>query len=245
MRSVLAAFIFVFILVLVSGSALADYQEQPKHCLKQLKNPCAIWTFKKTHLPRAGMQIFASADALFEISENSIYQIRGMLWVVSDKSVTVESRFGSVKSEGNGEIWTQADDQSFVVRSLANTLIVLPRGDTQGTDLGPGFETRLSYINRNLRMADTSWATPINLVVHLREFNSVVPNAEVFKQKAGSYAGVVLVAAQQAAKDLKKIVDRHVANAQTPGGPKYVDPAMGGRDSYLRKLFRQKNNFAE
>jgi hypothetical protein len=235
-----------FLIFLFTVFASADFQEKPDHCLKSHARPCALWALKKAHIPMAGFQLYVSADALFEVRPLEIYLMRGNIWVVTDKPFVVSSRFGSVKTADKNEIWAEANDEAVLVRAFAKSLQASPRGLSEAIEIQPGFEMRMSYVDIKTGVADYNWPTLVSLAAHLKVFQTLVPSEEVFNEKTEKFASILQDAVKIAAEMDRDAVVRKMASVQqSTSRLKYDKDQSAGRDSYLRKLFRIKSDFAE
>jgi hypothetical protein len=232
--------------VFFCSSVLADYQDKPTHCVKNEVLPCAVWAFKKTHFPRAGMQIYVSENSLFEFRDAEIYLIRGKMWVVNDKPVRVTSRFGAVSAKAKNEIWVEASDESLLTRAFRGELSVVPRGMLEPMQVAAGFEMSLSYVNPKTGVAEYTWPSLTSLSSHLKSFQTLVPSEDLFREKAGDFASVLLRAVKMAAMIDQQAIERKLASEdQLAVKRQRVQLQPDGRDSFLRELFRKKSDFEE
>lgn len=245
MKVLLAMILFYMVSLSVQA---AQFQDYPKNCVKEKRVPCAVWTFKKKKLIWDETIIFASANSLFELQKNRLYQIRGYLWIVSSKKpYQVISRFG-IASTKSGHIWSEVKDDKMVLRSLKNTFEVIPRGaETTVMKLVPGFETHLSFIDQKKGVAEYTIPSVMNFREHLRVFGRVFPyHIMDFKEALYNLGQVVVKATKLASHWHKSLVERKLASLEEKALRDRDEAIYKARlDKYLRRIFREKNNFEE
>lgn len=227
----------------------AHYEEYPNGCGADQYSDCAIWSVEKASLKRSGAFIFSSKNSFYQISGNRIHLVRGQIWAVAGaKSLVVSSSYGDVLVPKKGHLWAGIETGQFLVRALKTPVKIQPIGyKREVAILPPGFETRLSFVKQETGKAEYQIPTVINLREHLRVFGRVFPYHYLdYKEAVYALGKSIQKATAISAHWHKSLAERKIAMViEERMKRKELSDYRRRIDSYLRRLFKEKNNFEE
>ena len=222
-------------------------QDYPLGCVKEKKKPCAVLALKKTEVVWGQALVYTSADTLFEIQNNKIYLVRGALWVFSSKPYRIISRFGEVFTD-KGMLWAEVSEKKMILKSLKNNMSVVPRGFKASSFVLPkGFATTLSFVEQAEGVAEYSIPAVIDLKSHLRVFAEVFPYHRMnYKDTLYNLGRIIHKATQLSSQWHKSLVERRIASLNEMAKRRKAEAIRKDRlESYLKRIFTEKNNFEE
>lgn len=231
---------------ILSFSSQAEISVEPAGCLAKFTPPCAVLTHDKSELLFPGVRVFTSRDSLIEFrSANEAFVARGLVWFHAELPVKVFTKFGSFA--GTGDFWVEMSEDVIVLKSLKGTAQVTPRGSATSIELPVGHEMELRGVDPRRGVAGSTWPVTLKLAQHLSVIAKVFPYELMNFQEHSLYLGRVTAQAAEAnGRWYQAAVERKIANhTEREHRLKYEAKRATIRDSYLRRLFRQKSNFEE
>ncbi len=220
----------------------------PANCLKDKVYPCAIYAYSKTFFTHAESQYYVSADTLLELrSDSEMVLHKGILWSQQKHGVHLQTIFGAVHLSAASEGLIDVGVQQITVSSTKGTLTVQPRGEKEDVSLIAGTQIYLWPMDYQEHSSAVSFPRVLELKTYVKTVSKVFPFTEInFQKHIESVAQKTVLASQQQALWNKTIVERKIAHVQEQERRRrYVSEYEKERAEYLRKRFRQKNNFEE
>lgn len=237
-------------LILVSQFISASGTQWPERCVTQQIYPCAVHTSGKTYFSVNQNQYFLSKNSLIEFtSPNDVYLAKGIVWVKSENKLKISSSFGLILAQSKSEfvVTRQEEVHQSTISVLAGELSVVAKADKESYLLTEGMEVDMGPVNYERKMASVSLPKVISLNRYLKSIERVFPFSEFnFQEHIDLMAQSIHRALQRHSKWNKTIVETKITDAnERKARQKYDAEYSSRRDSYLKKLFRQKNNFEE
>lgn len=221
----------------------------PEDCLKKQIYPCAVQAYKKTFFSVGENKFFLSANGLIEFQKsNEVSFSKGVLWVQSSEPLTIKNIFGTVQSQKTkAQVVVDASGDEVVVSVIEGSLQVQARADKDVYKLTKGHSVELGPVSYEKKAAFISLPHVVTLKSYLKSIEQVFPFSEFnFQEHIDLMASSIQQALRLQSKWNKTIVERKIANAEDlKVRQKYEREHSQRRDQYLRKLFRQKNNFED
>lgn len=235
----------------VSQFVFANGTQWPERCLTQQTYPCAVQSSAKTYFTFQQNQFFLSKNTLIEFtSSNEARLMKGIVWVKSEGPLNMRSAFGSVVAHSKKSefvVTHKVEDHQGTVSVLSGDVSVMARADKESYFLTEGMEVDMGPVDYERKMASVSLPKVISLKRYLKNIESVFPFSEFnFQAHIDLMAQSIQRALLRHSKWNKTIVETKIADAnERKVRQKYEAEYSSRRDSYLKKLFRQKNNFED
>ena len=238
-----------WLLILIMNQVNADGGTQwPDRCLKSKTHPCVLYVHKKTYFSLEKDQFFFSKDSLLEwTGKEQISFYKGISWMKFTESMDVELPFGNLQVAPDSEIVIDLKDNRVVVCVLSGKVRVAARADQNSYELTEGSEVEMGPVDYQRKVASISLPRTITLPAYLKAIQKVFPfsdfNFQEHLEKVGKSirSGLLLQS-----KWSQTIVETKMSDARRDKiRQKYEAEHAQRRDSLLRRIFRQKNNFEE
>lgn len=241
--------LFFWLLFLLLNQSNAESGTQwPDRCLKNKTFPCALYIHKKSYFTFEKNQFFFSKDSLLEWTETEkISLYKGISWMKFTEAANLELPFGNLHVASESELVIDLQDGRLIVSVLSGKVRVAARADQNGYDLTGGTEVELGPVDYKRKAASISLPRPIVLPSYLKTIQKVFPfsdfNFQEHLEKVGKSlrSGLLLHSNWS-----QTIVEMKLSDARRDKvRQKYEAEHAQRRESLLRRLFQQKNNFEE
>ncbi|MBY0384284.1 hypothetical protein K2X05_03920 [bacterium] len=239
-----------FIAITLAQLVFAGGAQWPERCVALQIYPCVVQSDDKIYFSVNQNQYFLSKKSLIEfISPNEVRLMKGIVWVKSENKLQMSSAFGVISTHSKSEFIFSQQEQThqITVSVLSGELNVMARADKESYLLSEGMEVDMGPVDYERKMASVSLPKVISLNRYLKSIERVFPFSEFnFQEHIDLMAQSIHRALSRQSKWNKTIVETKIADAnERKARQKYEAEYSSRRDSYLKKLFRQKNNFEE
>lgn len=237
--------------VTLSHFVFASGVQWPDGCVAKQIYPCVVQASGKTYFTVQESQYFLSKNSLVEFaSPNEVRLMKGLVWIKSENPLSVSSSYGSLKTRSIKSEFVlshQEQDHLTTVSVLLGDLRVAARADKESYFLSEGMEVDMGPVDYERKMASVSLPKVISLNRYLKGIERVFPFSEFnFQEHIDLVAKSIHRALYRQSNWNRTIVETKIADAnERKVRQKYEAEYSLRRDSYLKKLFRQKNNFEE
>lgn len=241
--------LFSWLLFLILNQGNADGGTQwPDRCLKNKTHPCVLFVHKKSYFSLEKDQFFFSKDSLLEwTGKEQISLYKGISWMKFTDAADVELPFGNLQVAPESELVVDLKESRVVVSVLSGKVKVAARADQNAYELTEGTEVELGPVDYQRKVASISLPRTIVLPNYLKAIQKAFPfsdfNFQEHLEKVGKSirSGLLLQS-----KWSQTIVETKMSDARRDKiRQKYEAEHAQRRDSLLRQIFRQKNNFEE
>ncbi len=241
--------LFSWLLFLILNQGNADGGTQwPDRCLQNKTRPCVLFVHKKSHFKLEKDQFFFSKDSLVEwTGKEHISLYKGISWMKFSEIADVELPFGTLQVTPESELVVDLKDNRIVVSVLSGKVRVAARADQSAYELTEGTEVEFGPVDYQRKVASISLPRTIVLPNYLKSIQKAFPfsdfNFQEHLERVGKSirSGLLLQS-----KWSQTIVETKMSDARRDKvRQKYEAEHAQRRDSLLRRIFRQKNNFEE
>lgn len=241
--------LFSWLLFLIINQSNAEGGTQwPDRCLKNKTHPCVLYVHKKSYFTLEKDQFFFSKDSLLEwTGKEQISLYKGISWLKFTDPANIELPFGNLQVAPDSELVIDLKEGRVIVSVLSGKVRVAARADQNAYDLTDGAEVELGPVDYERKVASISLPRTIVLASYLKSIQRAFPfsdfNFQEHLEKVGKSirSGLLLQS-----KWSQTIVETKLSDARRDKiRQKYEAEHAQRRDSLLRRIFRQKNNFEE
>ena len=240
----LISFLFLFFQqVQASGGT-----QWPDRCLKSNTYPCVLYIHQKSHFTLDDNRLYLEKESLLEWTQkNLIVFYKGTAWFKLSEATRVEAPFGVVHASSDAEIVLEMQDHRLITRVLAGRVQVSARGDSQAYSLVAGTEVELGPVDYSRKVSSISLPRAMSMHSYLKVIQRVFPFSDLnfqehIEQVAKSIQSGLRLQSQWSQTIVEtKLSDDHRDKVRQKYEAEYAER----RDSLLRKIFRQKNNFED
>lgn len=240
----LRLFFFVSLLGQISQAQMVDH---PKGCVEEKSSPCAVWSVEKGRAHFKDAMVLSSPGSFYQFQGDSLYVAKGYVWVYSSKSVVLRSRYGQARMN-QGSVWMEVNKENMKVKSFKAEVSVWPKGEaSRSLSLYPGFEMSVGAMDYETGKREVSIPRAIDLREQIRVFGSTFPYELMnYKKTLAHLAKVIKEAFRVSRLWEQALVERKIASVKEAKALAKEEQVYRNRlDKYLRKLFKEKNNFLE
>jgi hypothetical protein len=241
-------FLSWLLILIIDQSNASGGTQWPDRCLKNGTNPCVLYVHKKTYFTLEKDQFFFSKDALLEwTGKQQLSLYKGISWMKLAEAAEVDLPFGTLRVAADSELVIDLKDSRAVVSVLSGKVKVAARADKNSYELIEGTEVEMGPVDYQRKVASISLPRTIALPSYLKSIQKAFPfsdfNFQEHLERVGKSirSGLLLQSKwSQTIVETKMSDDRLDKIRQ-----KYEAEHAQRRDSLLRRIFRQKNNFEE
>lgn len=242
----MAPWLSLFFLVKMTFASGAQW---PEGCIHKKIFPCAVYSYKKTYFKLDENQFFIAKDSLieFQSSQEASFS-KGTLWAQVKDGFHLKSPYGelTLKKE-SGQVVVDYFEQGVDVRVVDGYFDVKARADRESYVLSSGLSVQLGPVEYGRKMASVTFPKVYFLKDYIKSIEKVFPFLEFnFQEHVDKVAGSIrqglsLQSRWNQTIVEQKLVDDHDKKVRQ----KYEAEFSSRRDRFLRRLFRQKNNFED
>ena len=229
----------------------ASGMQWPSRCITQQIYPCVVVSSDKTYFTVDENQYFLANKSLIEFTAaNDVRLMKGIVWVKSEKSLKITTSFGMVSTRSQKSEFVLSHHQQESVSTvsvLSGDLSVTAKADKDSYFLSEGMEVDLGPVEYERKIASISLPKVISLNRYLKSIEKVFPFSEFnFQEHIDLMAKSIHRALHRQSRWNQTIVETKIADAnEKKARQKYEAEYSSRRDSYLKKMFRKKNNFED
>ena len=238
-----------WLLIFILNQGNADGGTQwPDRCLKNKSHPCVLYVHKKSYFTLNKDQFFFSKDALVEwTGKEQISLYKGISWMKFTGATHVELPFGNLHVTPGSELVIDLKDSRVVVSVLSGKVKVAARADENAYELTEGTEVELGPVDYQRKVASISLPRTIVLPNYLKSIQRAFPFSDFnFQEHLESVGKSIRSGLLLQSNWSQTIVETKMSDARRVNiRQKYEAEHAQRRDSLLRRIFRQKNNFEE
>ncbi len=241
--------LFSWLLFLFLNQGNADGGTQwPDRCLKNKTHPCVLFVHKKSHFTLEKNQFFFSKDSLLEwTGKEQISLYKGIFWIKYGEAADVELPFGNLQVTPESELVVDLKDTRIVVSVLSGKVRVAARADQNAYELTEGTEVEFGPVDYQRKVATISLPRTIVLPNYLKSIQKAFPFSDLnFQEHLERVGKSIRSGLLLQSKWSQTIVETKMSDARRDKiRQKYEAEHAQRRDSLLRQIFRQKNNFED
>ncbi len=241
--------LFSWFLILIVNLTNANGGTQwPDRCLKNKAHPCVLYIHKKTFFSVNKNTFYTSKDSLLEWTDKGeLIFYKGTSWAKFVEASLIELPFGNLQAFTNSEVVLEIKENRAVVRVLSGKVRVSARADKEAYDLTEGTEVELGPVDYSRKVASITLPRSISMSAYLKSIQLVFPFSDLnFQEHLEKVGKSIRSGLYLQSKWGQTIVETKLSDARRDTiRQKYEAESADRRDSLLRRIFRQKNNFEE
>lgn len=220
----------------------------PDRCLKTNTFPCVLYVHQKSHFTLDENKLYLEKGSLLEWTQkNRIVFYKGTAWLKLSDATSVEAPFGAVNASSGAELVLEMQDHRVTTRVVAGQVQVSARGDSQAYSLVAGTEVELGPVDYSRKVSSISLPRAISMNSYLKVIQRVFPFSDLnFQEHIEQVAKSIQSGLRLQSQWNRTIVETKLSDDHRDKvRQKYEAEYAERRDSLLRKIFRQKNNFED
>lgn len=187
--------------------------QEPENCILDA-GVCALQTAaaEKYKLKLESAIVYLNEKtAVVRQSETSLTLLSGTIWVNATSQVTIQSEYGSVKTEA-GQFWVTHEAKKIVVESIDSELILKPRLSASDLSLKPGEQNWIGPIDET-SYSSSGIPLPIEAPQLLVRWAKLYPGTKTsFENEFKSFIKTWRESVENLAKHHEALAGRRVAS---------------------------------